>query len=293
MRIIFIGNVQLSAKVLVELIDMQQSPVGICVNLKTHKNSDFQDLSLIANANAIPFLDTADINNSEALTWVQKLQPDVIFCVGWSQILAKPLLEIPRLGVIGYHPSALPQNRGRHPLIWAIALGLEETGSTFFMMDSGIDSGDIISQRTVEILPSDYAADLYKRVTETAVTQLKKLVHELRNGQVKRLKQNQLKANHWRSRSFKDGLIDWRMSARSINNLVRALSRPYPGAHFQKNDRLIKVWKSEVVTYLTENIEPGRVIKSTKEGALIKTGEQGILLKEIEPKIKLNDGICL
>ena len=92
--------------------------------------------------NNIPVRYTPSINSEEVIGWISDLAPDVIFCFGWSQLFKKKLLNIASLGVIGFHPALLPANRGRHPLIWSLILGLKETGSSFFFMDEGADSGD-------------------------------------------------------------------------------------------------------------------------------------------------------
>ena len=97
------------------------------------------------------------------------LAPDVIFCFGWSRLIKKTLLNIAPLGVIGFHPALLPANRGRHPLIWSLILGLKESGSTFFFMDEGADSGDILSQLNVSISEMDDAGTLYVNVQSSAV----------------------------------------------------------------------------------------------------------------------------
>ena len=93
--------------------------------------------------------------------------------MGLSKLINRELLEIPKLGVVGYHPTLLPKNRGRHPLIWALVLGLTQTGSTFFFMDEGADSGPIISQEKVKITKKDTANTLYKKIEITASKQLK------------------------------------------------------------------------------------------------------------------------
>ena len=84
--------------------------------------------------------------------WIQDLNPDLIFCLGWSSLLKRSTLDIPKFGVIGYHPSLLPKNKGRHPIIWALALGLKETGSTFFLMNEGVDTGKIINQKRLKLI---------------------------------------------------------------------------------------------------------------------------------------------
>ena len=129
------------------------------------------------------------------------------------------------LGVVGYHPAALPANRGRHPLIWALVLGLEKTASTFFFMDEGVDSGDILSQRSITITWDDDARTLYCRVTATALDQIGEFVSALISGNYLRTSQDKSKVSYWRKRESNDGKIDWRMSAKSIHNLVCGLTR--------------------------------------------------------------------
>ena len=146
MRVLFIGAVEFSYRALKELIDMQVHLVGVCTLDQSTFNSDHVNLRPIADKKNIPVRYTPDINSESNLCWIQDLKPDVIFCFGWSRLIQKDLLDLPNLGVIGFHPAALPANRGRHPIIWALVLGLQETASTFFFMDEGADSGDIISQ---------------------------------------------------------------------------------------------------------------------------------------------------
>ena len=94
------------------------------------------------------------------------------------------LLNLPPLGVIGFHPTALPQNRGRHPLIWSLVLGLNETASSFFFMDEGPDTGDLISQVKVPIHQDDDANCLYKRITKVAMGQIREFVPLLASGKL-------------------------------------------------------------------------------------------------------------
>ncbi len=97
-------------------------------------------------------------------------------------------MEIPKIGVIGYHPSALPANRGRHPIIWAIALGLNETASTFFFMDECADSGDVLSQAIISIEDSDDPRSLYTKVILSAMNQIEEFMPSLLNNTYSRIK---------------------------------------------------------------------------------------------------------
>ncbi len=133
MRIVFIGAVAYSANTLRKLIAMQAEIVGVCTLSKSSFNSDHTDLTPIANLAWIPAIDAIDINAQETLCAINEWKPDVIFFFGWSRLIKRPLLDLTPLGVIGFRPAALTANRGRHPLIWALVLGLSETASTFFL----------------------------------------------------------------------------------------------------------------------------------------------------------------
>ena len=151
MRIVFIGTVEFSQRALECLIAMNAEIVGVCTLQESKFNADHIDLSILSESHGIPWFYAQDINSAEALGWIQDKSPDIIFCFGWSKLLKQDLLRLAPLGVVGFHPAALPANRGRHPLIWALVLGLEKTASTFFFMDACADSGDILSQHEIVI----------------------------------------------------------------------------------------------------------------------------------------------
>ena len=247
MKIFFIGCVEFSKELLSSIINLPEIKiVGIATKKLSKFNSDHYDISKVGNEYNVPFKYIDDINESKTENWIKSLSPDIIFCFGWPSLLKKNILSIPNLGVVGYHPSELPLNKGRHPIIWALVLGLKKTGSTFFLMNEGADTGDIISQRKLNIKKSDDAESLYTKLVEISKRQLNEIIHDLKNDSL--VITPQIKTgNFWRKRSKKDGLIDWRMSSENIYNLIRGLTRPYVGAHFEFNGKEIKVWKSKYV----------------------------------------------
>ena len=287
MRIVFIGSVHFSERALNELLALGANIVGVCTLSKSNINSDHSDLSKIAKNSNVPVRITQNINDSDSVRWIRALRPDFVFCFGWSQILKREILSIPTIGTIGYHPAHLPSNRGRHPLIWALALGLTETASTFFLMDEGTDSGDIISQEVLAISPEDDASSLYKNITRLALNQIRVFLPQLIANSYTAIPQDHLKSNQWRKRGPSDGLIDWRMAAISIHNLVRALTHPYVGAHFLFDGEPVKVWRAEIVTNVPANIEPGKVISVDRLGIVVKAGIGAIRLLETTPHVHL------
>ena len=290
MRIVFIGGVQFSSRTLSHLYTSGENIVGVVTRRAPANPADHLDLSGYCQTNNINWRYGDDINSKDSIDWIKGLSPDVIICVGWPSLLKEEALASSKLGVIGYHPAAIPLNRGRHPIIWALSLGLSETASTFFMMDLGADSGPIISQKSVPIYETDYARDLYSRLEEIAVTQLDEILLKIRSGNFEYRNQNLENSNLWRKRKKSDGLIDWRMSAKTIYDLVRALSEPYPGAHFMVRGDEVKAWKAELVNSVPTNLEPGKVIAVDNEGITVRCGEGAIRVTSLEPYIEIRTG---
>ena len=119
----------------------------------------------------------------------------------------------------------------------------------------------------------------------TAKKQIRTILKKIETDNLKSKKQIKKNSNFWRKRSEIDGKIDWRMSAESIYNLVRALNKPYPGAFFQINNKKITVWKSKIIKIKLINIEPGKFLFFDKKKPVIKCGENAIKLEEFLPKI--------
>lgn len=292
MKIVFIGCVKFSEKILISLLKSNFEIIGVCTKKESNFNSDFVDLSTICIQNNLEYFYCQNINETKPVKWIRDKKPDLILCLGWSQILSEEILKIPRYGVVGFHPAELPLNRGRHPIIWALVLGLESTASTFFFMNKNADEGDIISQEKILISKDDDAQSLYNKIIEKALIQIKIFLPLLNNKKLKTISQNNLKSNIWRKRSYKDGLIDWRMNASTINNLIRGLTKPYPGAIFTKDGLEYKIWKSKIVNLNMNNIEPGKIIDISNKGELtVKCGEKALKILEYEPinKFQVND----
>ena len=159
-------------------------------------------------------------------------------------------------------------------------------------MDEGVDSGDILDQRTIPITHDDNASTLYKKMIKIATEQIQNILPALINGTYMRASQYQSESNIWRKRGEKDGVIDWRMGAKAIHNLIRGLSKPYLGAHFVIDGKEYKVWKSRVISCInSENIEPGKVIFIGQDKIpCIRCGDDCIELIDIEPELLISKG---
>jgi len=280
MKIVFIGTVKFSLYALERLLKINSDVVGVCTKKTSSINNDYADLSPICELNSIPCLYVENLNSKENIKWINNLSPDVIFCFGWSSIIHKEILSIPPLGIVGYHPTRLPENRGRHPLIWALVMGLEKSASTFFFMSEGIDDGEILSQVDFPILYEDDAQSLYDKVTGVALEQIENFVPKLKNNDYRLITQNHNTSNYLRKRNQDDGLIDFRMSSRAIYNLVRGLTKPYIGAHIYYRGENISIWKVKELENVQKNIEPGKVLKIYDTSIVIKCFDKSIEIIE-------------
>jgi methionyl-tRNA formyltransferase len=281
MRIIFIGCVYFSRVMLEKLIELNADVVGVITREQSSFNADFEDLSVVAHKHNIPSNYVQNINEISSIEWIRNLKADVIFCFGWSNLIKKDILNLCPLGVIGFHPALLPNNRGRHPLIWAKVLGLTRSGTSFFFMDEGADTGDLLDQKDFRILFEDTASTIYQKMIDNALKQVEFFLPKLQNSSYQRVKQNN-SGNTWRKRSIADGLIDFRMTSEAICNLVRGLTKPYAGAHCIFNGDEIKIWEVEIEKFDLQNIEPGKVLGHIGNNIKVKTSNGAILLKNHE-----------
>lgn len=279
MRILFVGCVESSRVLLDALLKNKCDVCGVITKHKSDFNSDFTDLSPLCKKHNIDIHYTDDINGSSTFNYVDSLNPDVIYCFGWSQLLGKRIIDVPDLGVVGFHPAKLPYNKGRHPIIWALVLGLDDTASSFFMIDEKADNGDIISQVEIDIAYEDYAEDLYRKIMDVAKIQVLEITKSFKDGTVEKTKQL-IEGNKWRKRGQSDGKIDFRMSMDGIYNLVRGLSHPYAGAHFEYNDNDYKVWRcvpeKEYQGDIT-NFEYGKILEVTSENEFFVRVGDGVI----------------
>jgi len=288
MKIIFIGCVETSYAFLKELLDNQFDVVGVITKKDSVFNADFTDVTPLCKEYDIPIIYVKSINDEDTKEFIRNRGADIGYCFGWSQLVKEDVIDMFPRGMVGYHPAALPSNRGRHPVIWALVLGLNKTASSFFMLEKTADTGSVISQKEVDISYDDDARSLMDKLLSIGSEQVVELSHMLETNNEKYVSQKVSEGNSWRKRGKCDGKIDWRMSSRCIYNLVRALTKPYVGAHFEYSGFDVKVWKvREVIDrnkkYL--NIEPGKIIEMTDDSVIVKAGEDMIELLEYEKNL--------
>lgn len=202
----------------------------------------FDSVAELAASKGIAVFAPEDINHP---LWTEKIRdigPDIIFSFYYRKMINQSILDIPPRGCLNLHGSLLPKYRGRCPVNWVLVNGEKETGATLHYMTAKPDDGDIVCQKTVEIGDGDTARSLHDKVAMAASVLLDEALPQLKDNTAKRCVQDHSESTYYRGRRPDDGEIDWRCSAREVRNLVRAVTRPYPGAFSYKSNQKCIFW---------------------------------------------------
>ena len=226
-----------------------------------HENIWFESVAELAARKNLPVFAPEDINHPLWIRRIRELEPEILFSFYYRKLISEDLLAIPRAGCLNLHGSMLPKYRGCAPANWAILNGETETGVTLHHMTRQPDAGDIVCQRTVAIAPADNAATLNRKLADAARTMLDECLPLIRAGKAPRIPQDPAAATYFGRRRPADGEIDWQKSAREIANLVRAVTRPYPGAFTYAASSRVLVWEAEALSASTDK-PPGTVLSA-------------------------------
>jgi methionyl-tRNA formyltransferase len=228
-------------------------------------------------------IEVSDVNTPDSVEAVRALEPDLIFVVGWSQLVRLPLIRLAANGTFGMHPTLLPRHRGRAAIPWTILSGLAATGVTLFqIVDETADSGPIVDQIEVPVTTNETATSLYAKILEAHVELIRRSVPLLLAGRAPRLPQDERRASAWPRRTPADGIIDWETRAPYLDTWVRAQTRPYPGAFTYARDTKVIVWRARTIG-LENGGAPGTVLERREDGVVVACGDGALLLEEVEP----------
>jgi methionyl-tRNA formyltransferase len=271
MRIVLIGAVESTAVTLDCMIESGYPPISVVGLDKTlaARHSDFVDMETRAREAGITFIPVRSVNAPEVVERITSLEPDWLVVVGWSQICHAALLAIPRLGAIGYHPSPLPELRGRAVLAWTLLLGRETTGGSLFALEPTVDSGDILAQRLFPVVPRETLSSLICKHLSALSDMWRELLPKMVLGPLVGRPQDPALASHCAKRTAEDGRVDWTGSVYDIDRLVRAVTAPYPGAFSDRGDDRLQIWEAEPFVGPTHYGLPGQVLAVGEKEILI------------------------
>ncbi|MFZ2324008.1 MAG: methionyl-tRNA formyltransferase [Ignavibacteriaceae bacterium] len=219
--------------------------------------------------------------NFDFIEQMKLLKPDLFVVVAF-RILPKEVFEIPKYGSFNLHGSYLPKYRGAAPIQWALINGDSETGLTTFKLAEKVDTGNIYLQEKVKINPDDNFETLHDRMSLIGAQLVLKTVQLIENGNCELKQQDDSLASPAPKITKEICLIDWNKPAKEIHNLVRGLS-PYPAAFFNYNNKVIKIYKTEIVKDF--NLKPFE-LHQTKTELIIGCGKDALRILEIQQEGK-------
>nr|WP_297347946.1 formyltransferase family protein [uncultured Glaciecola sp.] len=211
-------------------------------------------LDEFCNSKGIELYKIDHVNDDFVNQLIQKYDLDWLFIIGWSQIANRRLLDSPNKGVLGMHPTLLPIGRGRAAIPWAIIKDLNKTGVTLFKLDEGVDTGPILSQLEIPLTQKTTATDLYNKVDIAHVQLIKNVIPQILKDSVQLKIQDDNRATVWEGRKPEDGLISLKFSRDKAERLIRATTRPYPGAFIHINGNKYIIWSAQLVSKRTSGL---------------------------------------
>ncbi len=247
-RIAFATCVQLGMSCIEQIYKMNGS-LELMITLKDERAKNKSGriyLDNLAEKNNCFLLKIDNINDQIVIDTLIQHRIDWLFIIGWSQIAKKELLNTPKSGCLGMHPTLLPVGRGRAAIPWAILKGLDETGVTLFRLDEGVDTGDIVGFEKIKMDHQTTATDLYDGINKLHVALIEKYWDVINKDQITFIKQDETQASEWMGRRPEDGEIFNTMTMSDAERLVRAVTHPYPGAFYKDQQHTIRIWSANV-----------------------------------------------
>jgi methionyl-tRNA formyltransferase len=287
LRIIFMGTAELSCASLEKLCANENfSVIAVVTQPDKPKGRDLKltpsPVKVVAGKLGLPVLQPLKARDAGFVSELRELNPDLMVVVAYGQILPQAILDLPKFGCINVHTSLLPKYRGAAPIQRAIADGEAETGVTIMKMDSGLDTGPVLSMGRTPILPADDSQILHDRLAQLGAGLLVETIPGFIAGKITPQPQPAEGASYAAKIKKEDGQIDWTFPADKIFNRLRAFT-PWPGAFsfLQTPDKpqLLKIWKAEVVE---KSGGAGEILSADKSGIVVGCGTGSLRILELQ-----------
>jgi methionyl-tRNA formyltransferase len=280
MDLLYFGDGLWATRCLRRLLDDGHRVAAVVLRSKPSDST----LSELAKEAGITVKSPAAVNAWEFVEWVRSLEPELNISMSYDQILRRPIIDSAPSGFINCHAGKLPCYRGRNVINWAIINNEKEIGLTVHYVDEGIDTGDIILQRTVPITFEDTYETVLAKVRNSFPDLLAEAVGLIEKGKVGRQPQSNLDGTYYAGRIPGDEWIDWSDTSLKIYNKIRAITHPGPGARTILNDRTLIVWQARYNADWPKYIAtPGEVVGwLSKEGVRVKTGDSTVVLERVQ-----------
>lgn len=293
MNICFFGSNNISLSFLKELIKKENDVIVITQPDKPSNRGLVIKPNIVKNfclKNNLPFITPENLLDKEFIHQILNFNPSLGIVVCYGKILPQELFSIPKYGCVNLHFSLLPRYRGPAPIQWTLINGETKTGVTAFFIDSGIDTGNIILQKEINIDLKDDFFSLEKKLINIGIDCMFETIQEIKENRIKTKIINIDKSLPY-ARSLKkiDGKIDWTKSAQDIYNLIRAIKLwPKAFTTYKKDNeyKTIKILDAEpVYKTFNQNNQCGEIIDIEKNnGFTVKCGQNFLFIKQVHPE---------
>jgi methionyl-tRNA formyltransferase len=288
MRVVFMGTGEIGVPTLRALLDSEEHEVvGIVTQpdkpVGRNQRIEPPPIKKALTGTALPILQPKRMKERQSIDEIRALAPDVIVVMAYGQILPREVLEIPSNACLNLHASLLPRWRGAAPIQAAIAAGDRETGITLIYMDEGLDTGDMLLQRKIEIAPNETGGSLGDRLAQIAPATLLESLPLLSGESAPRTPQDNTLATNAPKLNREAGRIDWGQPAETIERKIRAYN-PWPGAFTtiaakSKQPRNLKIFSAIIVDHTGS---PGEIAYAAERGLVIAAGSRALSLQEVQ-----------
>lgn len=288
MKVVFMGTPDFSVGALEALVKAGHEVTAVVTQPDRQKGRSlemsFSPVKECALRYELPVFQPEKIKTAEAVEVLRGYEADIFVVAAFGQILSKEILEMPKYGCINIHASLLPKYRGAAPIQWAILNGDAITGVTIMQMNEGLDTGDILTTKEVEISAEETGESLFDKLAIAGAELLIETLPEIEKGTLTPIKQEEEKASHVRMLTKEMGKIDWEKEAIVLERLVRGMNS-WPSAYCRLRNKNMKVWRAAVLEEDTD-ARPGEIVNVTKDALYIQTGKGQLVLQEVQLESK-------
>lgn len=281
MRILFLGTPDFAVAALERIVGTDNEVVGVVTQPDRKRNRgevSFCPVKQFAVEKGIKVYQYESIRK-EGVEDIKAINPDIMITCAFGQIISQEILDIPKYGVINIHASLLPKYRGSSPIQWCLVNGESKTGVTIMRTALAVDSGDILLQKEIDILPEENAGELFDRLAILGGQAIVEALEIIADGRAVYTPQQESQATHYPMISKEDGKIDWSKSAREVFNKMRGFT-PWPSAFTTLDGKLFKILKCVVSDKIFDGKEGEVVIEERK--AYVVCGNGTVELKEVQ-----------
>ncbi len=295
MNVVFMGTPEFAVPSLKYLIESKYNVVSVITQTDKPKGRkgkpEAPPVKKIALGAGLPVIQPENINSEQAITKLEKLNPDIVVVVAFGQKISNEILDLPKHKCVNIHASLLPKYRGAAPINWAIINGEKETGITTIIMSSKMDAGEVIIRNSLTIGAEETAGELGDRLSKLGAETLSETLMQIETGNAKYTKQDEGLVSLAPKIKKEDGLIDWNQGEEKIHDFVRGMN-PKPSAYtfLMKNNS-----KERIIILKTERnnpshngavTAPGTIMEVSSQGIRVATGNGSIWIKEVKPEGK-------